>query len=247
MTGVHDAQEFLTSAHLEVMTMSSHGGRGRNSVNSRDVRVNGASRHLHETREYERTLRLLCAMAALDTIGKARRRQGDTHGLLDDLGITEQDVDLLLSNGLVSGSSGEPVVSPSALQVTLKGRRLLRECRHDLQLLDSSLSGATGNESKVATPTWNRNKRMLLWGSLVIKSFRKTAPNQEILLDSFEEEGWPARIDDPIPPSPGIVPTVRLHDTIKRLNHGMAFHVIRFYGDGTGLGVEWRRLAATNV
>lgn len=225
--------------------MSAGGESDGAHENSRNVRAAGTTDHINGTPEYERTVRLLCAMAALDTLGKSRRRQGDTDGILDDLRIEDRDVALLVHTGLVRCQSGTPAAGQSALQVTGKGRRLLSKCRHDLQLLDSSLSGTELNESAVATPTWDRNKRVLLWGSLVIKSFRKTAPNQEILLDSFEEEGWPSRIDDPIPPSPGIVPTVRLHDTIKRLNHGMAYHVIRFYGDGTGMGVEWRRLSAT--
>ena len=56
---------------------------------------------------------------------------------------------------------------------------------------------------------------------------------------AFEEESWPPRIDDPLPPHPDLMPKRRLHDTIKSLNRNQKNHVIRFMGDGTGEGIRW--------
>jgi hypothetical protein len=36
----------------------------------------------------------------------------------------------------------------------------------------------------------------------VVKEFKLPAPNQETILTAFQEEGWPPRIDDPLPPVP---------------------------------------------
>jgi hypothetical protein len=73
----------------------------------------------------------------------------------------------------------------------------------------------------------------------LVKEYRQRAPNQETILDAFEEEGWPPRIDDPLPRSTRIDPKERLHEAIRRLNHQKARKIL-FSGDGTGEGVIWR-------
>ena len=59
------------------------------------------------------------------------------------------------------------------------------------------------------------------------------------ILAAFEEEGWPSRIDDPLPPQPEQDSKRRLSDTIKCLNRKQASPLIHFRGDGTGEGVVW--------
>jgi hypothetical protein len=49
-------------------------------------------------------------------------------------------------------------------------------------------------------PQWDKKRQELRLGGLVVKQFKVPAPNQEMILASFEEEGWPPRIDDPLPP-----------------------------------------------
>ena len=51
-----------------------------------------------------------------------------------------------------------------------------------------------------AIPKWLSDRRELRLGDLVVKTFKQPAPNQEIILAAFEEEKWPVRIDDPLPP-----------------------------------------------
>ena len=67
--------------------------------------------------------------------------------------------------------------------------------------------------------------------------------NQEAILTAFQEEGWPARIDDPLPPHPEQDPKRRLNDTIKCLNRKQSQSLIHFRGDGTGEAVIWERVA----
>jgi len=89
------------------------------------------------------------------------------------------------------------------------------------------------------TPTWDRNRLELKVGNTVVKRFRVPAANQEAILAAFQEEHWPARIDDPLPPHPEQSPKRRLQETIKSLNRNQKKSMIRFLGDGSGQGVLW--------
>ncbi len=72
-----------------------------------------------------------------------------------------------------------------------------------------------------------------------MKQFKVPAANQERILAAFEEEGWPIRIDDPLPPNSEQDSKRRLHDTINSLNRNQKQNLIRFVGDGSGQGVRW--------
>lgn len=88
-------------------------------------------------------------------------------------------------------------------------------------------------------PRWDRRRRELWVAGCLVKRFRVPAVNQLAVLDAFEEEGWPARLDDPLPPVVSGNAKVRLHDTIKALNRNQVQALIRFFGDGTGQAVVW--------
>lgn len=92
-------------------------------------------------------------------------------------------------------------------------------------------------------PEWNANRHELLVNRQLIKRYRWPAENQEAVLNAFQEDGWPARIDDPIPPQSNIDPKRRLADTIKCLNRNHLVQLVRFRGDGTGEGVLWDFIA----
>lgn len=95
-------------------------------------------------------------------------------------------------------------------------------------------------------PIWDPERRELRVGEMVVKRFRQPAQNQELILTVFEEDGWPERIDDPLPPDPVRDPKERLHDVIKKLNRAQDVALIRFHGDGTGTGVLWELLGSGN-
>jgi hypothetical protein len=76
-------------------------------------------------------------------------------------------------------------------------------------------------------------------GEKVVKEFKLPASNQATILMTFEEDGWPRRIDDPLPPALNCDPKHRLHDTIKNLNRNQKISLLRFMGDGTGRGILW--------
>jgi hypothetical protein len=91
-------------------------------------------------------------------------------------------------------------------------------------------------------PCWDKERQQLRLGELIVKQFKVPAPNQEIILASFQEEAWPPRIDDPLPPRPDQDTKRRLHDTITTLNRHQKHRLIRFSGDGSGEGVRWDAL-----
>jgi hypothetical protein len=93
-------------------------------------------------------------------------------------------------------------------------------------------------------PCWDAASRELRVGASVVKRFRVPAPNQEVVLAAFEEEEWPGRIDDPLPPVAEIEPKRRLHSTIQCLNRNQRTHLVHFHGDGNGQGVRWELLTA---
>jgi hypothetical protein len=94
------------------------------------------------------------------------------------------------------------------------------------------------NGSTTVQPVWNRERRELRIGEIVVKRFKWPAENQERVLDAFQESGWPDHIDDPLQSHPNICPKRRLHDTLKCLNRKQIQEAIKFRGDGTGLGIR---------
>jgi hypothetical protein len=93
-------------------------------------------------------------------------------------------------------------------------------------------------------PRWDMGRRELHCGSILVKRFRRPAPNQERILCAFEEEGWPSHIDDPLPILPERAPQERLHDTINHLNRNQKHDVLRFRSNGHGSGVCWELVVA---
>jgi hypothetical protein len=88
-------------------------------------------------------------------------------------------------------------------------------------------------------PHWDPSRHELRVGDRLVKHFKLPSPNQETILNAFEEEGWPPRIDDPLPQSSEIDPRERLHNTIRALNRHQRHRLLRIRGDGTDEGVMW--------
>lgn len=94
------------------------------------------------------------------------------------------------------------------------------------------------------TPRWDPIGRTLWFGATLIKRLKVPARNQDLVLAAFEEQKWPPWIDDPIPPTHGINPKDRLHNTLSRLNMSHRRCLIHFVGNGTGRGIGWELLPA---
>ena len=101
------------------------------------------------------------------------------------------------------------------------------------------ICGISAAEVAIGQPRWDHQRRQLRLGSRLVKEFKLPSRNQETVLMAFEEDGWPPRIDDPLPPVSHVDPRRRLHDTIKALNRKQKHGLIRFRGDGSGEGIRW--------
>lgn len=97
------------------------------------------------------------------------------------------------------------------------------------------------------TPCWDSVLRELRLGERLVKQYKLPAPNQEAILAAFEEEGWPRRIDDPIPGNAGHDSRDRFRDAIKKLNRHQVQHLIQFQGDGSSTGVRWCLLSVDDL
>jgi hypothetical protein len=125
--------------------------------------------------------------------------------------------------------------------LTAKGLKIASEfCLDKKELIAARAedqAAERGTLSKV--PRWDGKSRQLWWLGRLVKEFHRPAVNQELILAAMEEEGWPMRIDDPLPRIPDIDPKMRLHDTIKSLNRHCLHPEIFFRGDGSGRGICW--------
>jgi hypothetical protein len=89
------------------------------------------------------------------------------------------------------------------------------------------------------TPRWESQRQELWFGGKLVKQFRFPSANQVTILAAFQEDGWPSRIDDPLPCHAEIDSRRRLNDTIRSLNRSRIHAVLRFAGDGSGEGILW--------
>jgi len=87
---------------------------------------------------------------------------------------------------------------------------------------------------------WDRQTRELRLGSRIIRRVRSlsVARNLAVILDAFEEAGWPRSIETPtsIDTSLSADP---VHDAVRSLNGGL--EVIRFHADEGGQRIFWTR------
>ncbi len=90
-----------------------------------------------------------------------------------------------------------------------------------------------------SAPQYDRESRVFTWGVHLVKLFRQPSTNQEAILTTAEELGWPRWFDDPLPRSQLRNPKRAVQDTIKDLNRRQHFRIVHFQGDGTGTRVGW--------
>jgi len=98
-----------------------------------------------------------------------------------------------------------------------------------------------------AKPRWDRTGRKLWLGSCLVKAFPRPSGCQVLILEAFEEQGWPESIDDPLPMERDIDPKRRLHDAIKRLNRKQQCPAMSFHGNGNGEGIVCKLFKLSSV
>ena len=170
-------------------------------------------------------------------------------------GVSTADLRWLMANGWVEHrlevsneqqanrqfekTSGFKIGDSSCFQLTEIGKELAEELKRSAK---HRKNASIDDSGACLQPSWDCIRHELRLGNRLVKKFKWRAQNQEAILSAFEEESWPARIDDPLPPVMGKNPKRRLSDAIKCLNRHQSLSLIRFSGDGTGEGVLWERV-----
>jgi hypothetical protein len=192
-------------------------------------------------------------LEALDTARALKRSKWDfaveIHALRS-AGLDWHDLRALICQGLVEHAL--ETTRASARRRSFRGRRTPRLFPQSCFVLSDWGLVATArlstrrlrkSASRFALPTvrpvWDSARRELRVNDVVVKAFRQPAKNQQSILSAFQEEGWPARIDNPISGADDGNARERLHNTIKRLNRQL-HPILRFGTDGTSEGVVWR-------
>ena len=127
--------------------------------------------------------------------------------------------------------------------LSIQGVKISRELRRQSPS-GGEINSRSARSSRLTTPHWDCDRRELRVSGKLVKQFKAPSPNQELVLVALQEENWAPRIDDPLPPSKSLDTKQRLHDTIKNLNRHQKHRLIRFMGDGTGLGIRWELIHA---
>ncbi len=94
--------------------------------------------------------------------------------------------------------------------------------------------------SRLAKPEWRATARQLWYGHCLLKVYRRHAPNQMILLDAFQQAGWPTWMASPFSCDPFDDEMQLLRDTIKNVNRGHRHRLLRFVIDARCRYVGWR-------
>ena len=174
---------------------------------------------------------------------------------LDQLGCSLSDYRLMTRLGLVSHkkettavsqdgrvfeATGDLMFPQGTCFVIKESNRAFPDEAMSHRLRVSHTDNAQVDAREGVAPSWDSETRELFLGRVLVKRFRWRAANQERILSAFEEENWPARIDDPLTPCGSDLDSKRrLSDTIKCLNRKQDMCLMRFRGDGTGEGVLW--------
>ncbi len=118
----------------------------------------------------------------------------------------------------------------------VRGQAGSRGPRIDFSAVERSLHEQMTSPDPPA-PHWDRDRHELRIGQTVVKRFTVPSFDQESVLAAFEEQHWPARIDDPLMGPDGVAS--RLPETVRLLNHFRGSRLICFQCEGSR-GVLWQ-------
>jgi hypothetical protein len=133
----------------------------------------------------------------------------------------------------------------ACLALTAHGAALARRLAGHSRVVEgeqeSCVDGTSSDAPRGHRPRWDAERRELTVDGQVVKHYKCPAPNQEVVLATFEEEGWPHHIYDPLRHRARNeqTPKRRLNDTVKGLNRRQLVPCIHFFADGKGEGICW--------
>jgi len=116
-------------------------------------------------------------------------------------------------------------------------KRAVRETAGDAVGLEAkSVNNALeSDELLCAKPVWDNERGELSFAGDVIRKVSARATSVRPILDEFQREGWPSRIDDPLPFKTWYA--TRIQEACDSLRTNLTR--IDFRPDGSGKGVVW--------
>lgn len=128
----------------------------------------------------------------------------------------------------------------------LSAARTIADLAHQVKLLSDMdhrrLRREIGEplEPAPSLPAWDSEAGELRYEGDLIRKVSVRAANIRRLLNCFEEQHWPSRVDSPLP---GGKNSKKLRASIASLNEGLK--TLRFYADGGAGGIRWHVDSAT--
>lgn len=118
---------------------------------------------------------------------------------------------------------------------------------HSRATNEQRLKSNTRN-ARMRAPFYDRERRQLRVGEVVLKCFNQSSDAQEVILAVFQEESWSRTIDDPLPGKERQERKQRLRMAVANLNRRqrvpmLHFHVLR---QGTAVAWEYRDESETS-
>jgi len=101
--------------------------------------------------------------------------------------------------------------------------------------------------SRKQIPRYDAIDGCLYVGELAVKRFRHPAPNQQLILISFGEQGWPYHIVDPLPASRDVCAYDRLANAVRRLNLHQQNTLVHFGIAESGTAVTWKIVMSNSI
>jgi hypothetical protein len=111
--------------------------------------------------------------------------------------------------------------------------------RLDAATADELLPALGVDRAPASIPRWLKEKGELWFDGRIVRRIRNVARAKKVVavLDAFESDGWPVRIDDPVTAGGD---SSRRRRTIESLNKEL--EAIRFSCGGDGRSFEWKTL-----
>jgi hypothetical protein len=173
---------------------------------------------------------LLAGFEEAERRGCSRWQFGVSRQQLRKAGLAGEPLLDLLVAGLMERSGDQFVLTPNGV----------RAARAAPAGHGEGVSVAVGHaDGGGVLPCYDEELRRLTLGGLLVKVLPDSAVNQEVVLLSFQEEGWPRALDDPLPGVDGLDPRQRLKDTLTRLNRSQRVARVAFHRLGRGTRVRW--------
>ena len=106
--------------------------------------------------------------------------------------------------------------------------------------LSGSLNPPEADDVPPRGPWFKKSLRRFFANGRIVRTFRRAAPDQMEILIAFQEQGWPAWIENPFGRSTSADSERRLSNAVARLNHQQKPKRIYFWVEKGTQRIYWK-------